>query len=74
MALKFSRKGFKTGVCLVEFLVPGEEEVEVAGKMEKKVVDVPTVLMLKPSDLGKDFEFPDEAAVLAKYPVLFKKV
>lgn len=73
MALKFVRKGFKSGVCKVIEMVQTEKEELVAGAVVKKLVDEPVLLLLKPSDLGKSFEFKNEAAVLANYPVLFEK-
>lgn len=74
MALKFVRKGFKSGLCKVIEMVQVEKEELVAGEVVKKLVDEPVVLLLKPSDLGKSFEFKNEDAVLAQYPVLFEKV
>lgn len=73
MALKFVRKGFKSGLCKVVEMVQVEKEEMVAGEKVKKLVDEPSVLLLKPSDLGKSFEFKNEAEVLKNYPVLFQK-
>jgi len=73
MALKFVRKSFKSGLCKVVEMVQVEKEEMVAGELVKKLIDEPSVLLLKPSDLGKVFEFKNEVAVLAKYPVLFEK-
>jgi hypothetical protein len=66
--LKFYRKAFKTGVMVIK------EQRDTGKKDEagKPIIEVKAI-SLKPSDMGKSFEFWNEAEILKKYPHSFSK-
>lgn len=83
--LKFDRKEFMSGVQIVKYMdkgiVPGPRVEKKNDKGETVLVDGPLVEAIvektrafTPGDKGKSFEFLDEKAVLAAYPVLFTEV
>ena len=65
--LKFDRPNFRSGVCIVKEPILIEEE-------GKEPIQAIKMYKFYYRDLGKTFEFHNEDYVLAKYPVLFKRV
>jgi len=73
MALIFDRKNMMAGVAIVRELVPSLDENGSAILDDGKPVMREKEYRFTRNDLGKKVEFYDEAKVLARYPVLFKK-
>lgn len=71
--LRFCRKQFVDGVIIIKQKVPRDVKV---GKLLKrrKTVDFIDSYIFRPKDLGKTFEFFDEADILKRYPLCFEKV